>query len=906
MYRLVSRQVSRHPTVTSRALASRGFSKKSDEDNDLPLGHDLYKYDPKDETLANLSEEEKIVRAFRETQVALDLPAGKYSSIYRQVLSGKRASENMNFERNIEDLQDMQFGEFSEAQMHSLLEEAVTLKDTTPYRVPLLLEAHKTKTEAANAQNKHGKSEPEPVASKGRVTAKKAPLNGREFGQKGVSEEHLKQMKTAAATDAMGRLASDHPDPLQDGSDFRAVSAIDQGKSALFKKVLRRMEKFNESDLKKSKRGIEYDRADLNPTAEDTYKRLSSMDEVFDFNARNAEIDRLSNSELFLAGKLDHITAQQEGRDRNDPDLPYFNALRDTRREHEGVTDASLEPFMEGYNYFTGKDTTEHDKLDALRDSDDDSLIGQEDQLKRDTEWLEGKPKVENLLQNEQMARPEVLRERRQEPYDDLAGLKALGYHLGNLRRSPPEAIKDDEAQDGKAHVGTYAAGENALYPAEAKISMLDDSSEEEDEGFPLDLDQNRKENLADTQKLKTEFQSGGRAAHRGAKEEELPGDAKELWWDEAQNMPQARYANESVKDAQPVWEHYTRFDDPLKPQADALEKYQTDKYGAERSTLWWGAAAQLHGEEHIEKFWRGYNDQTDLDELPFRLQHDVDNDYVYKDEDEAKLLSVLDPTQLDQRNQDRYTTTALPSTPLSDRVKFTMWVLHKKDPAKWHPRSLAQLFKLSVDRTQAILLLKSVEERTRELGLPVFDDFDDDHSWGPMNDDNVSDSDSEIPGEGSESSDMYWADTIWDPNPMAHVKNGPEFTFADDNEILDIYEKERKRDNRLRERGEKMGVLEGEHFGRYGHIGARKTYKKPEKLDQSVTHSNRHHWIFTDISDKKNTNYSIAVRDKKGTLRTPTAKEFNMVRKMEKAATQPFFYVKYRKHFPEDTLSSQ
>ena len=55
-----------------------------------------------------------------------------------------------------------------------------------------------------------------------------------------------------------------------------------------------------------------------------------------------------------------------------------------------------------------------------------------------------------------------------------------------------------------------------------------------------------------------------------------------------------------------------------------------------------------------------------------------------------------------------------------------------------------------------------------------------------------------------------------------------------------------------------------------------------------------RHTWMMVDISDKRNSGFGIAVRDKDGELRSPTAEEFHAIRTREKHKNLRFTYVSF------------
>lgn len=67
-----------------------------------------------------------------------------------------------------------------------------------------------------------------------------------------------------------------------------------------------------------------------------------------------------------------------------------------------------------------------------------------------------------------------------------------------------------------------------------------------------------------------------------------------------------------------------------------------------------------------------------------------------------------------------------------------------------------------------------------------------------------------------------------------------------------------------------------------------------PMKLSDKVTRRARYHICLTDVSDFKNGNYRISVRDKCGVLREPDEKEFLAVRRREQCKYGLFNHVAY------------
>lgn len=55
------------------------------------------------------------------------------------------------------------------------------------------------------------------------------------------------------------------------------------------------------------------------------------------------------------------------------------------------------------------------------------------------------------------------------------------------------------------------------------------------------------------------------------------------------------------------------------------------------------------------------------------------------------------------------------PPPPIHQKVRDDMWRLHTSDPAQWTVRSLSNQFRVSLERTEAILRLKALEEEFKK-----------------------------------------------------------------------------------------------------------------------------------------------------------------------------------------------
>ncbi|WFD34417.1 hypothetical protein MCUN1_001258 [Malassezia cuniculi] len=60
------------------------------------------------------------------------------------------------------------------------------------------------------------------------------------------------------------------------------------------------------------------------------------------------------------------------------------------------------------------------------------------------------------------------------------------------------------------------------------------------------------------------------------------------------------------------------------------------------------------------------------------------------------------------------------PAPPIAQSLRDNMWTLHTQDPAQWTVRSLSDRFKISIDRTEAILRLKALESEMEQQGKPL------------------------------------------------------------------------------------------------------------------------------------------------------------------------------------------
>ena len=88
----------------------------------------IYHLPKNEEIYENLSEEEKIAKAFENTEKLLDVPAGNYESVYRRVLDSDEPISNLIYENDtafdMDVVTDMKFKEFDQPYMKELIKEA--------------------------------------------------------------------------------------------------------------------------------------------------------------------------------------------------------------------------------------------------------------------------------------------------------------------------------------------------------------------------------------------------------------------------------------------------------------------------------------------------------------------------------------------------------------------------------------------------------------------------------------------------------------------------------------------------------------------------------------------------------------------------------------------------------------
>jgi hypothetical protein len=106
----------------------------------------------------------------------------------------------------------------------------------------------------------------------------------------------------------------------------------------------------------------------------------------------------------------------------------------------------------------------------------------------------------------------------------------------------------------------------------------------------------------------------------------------------------------------------------------------------------------------------------------------------------------------------------------------------------------------------------------------------------------------------------------------------------------------EKVRNERMISYNQKLLKQEQEKYAREGPIGSPVAADPPPTLlNNSIRRTATSHVILIDTSDVHNAGYQIAIRDRAGHLRTPTADEFWTIRKRERDRRAPFYYLQYQ-----------
>jgi len=214
----------------------------------------------------------------------------------------------------------------------------------------------------------------------------------------------------------------------------------------------------------------------------------------------------------------------------------------------------------------------------------------------------------------------------------------------------------------------------------------------------------------------------------------------------------------------------------------------------------------------------------------------------------------------------------------LDSDVKEAIWRFNRMDPKKYHSRKLAAMFGLSIVRTQSVLRLQYLEEQiAQEIGydteLEIFE------------------------AEVEEEFDVTPAQ--WDPEFFNEMKlKGGNFAgrqeYVDEGDLAILKRIERQRVSKYWNEYEMEILLE--QNSRKNAFGAMENPLPPPVQLSSLKHrKQRYPVVLTEIADRRNGNYRIAVRDRQGVLREPDDAEFKRVRRRERGAKAYFNHIPYQ-----------
>jgi len=258
-----------------------------------------------------------------------------------------------------------------------------------------------------------------------------------------------------------------------------------------------------------------------------------------------------------------------------------------------------------------------------------------------------------------------------------------------------------------------------------------------------------------------------------------------------------------------------------------------------------------------------------------------VDPQYEHSDHAEVTMMENLDPTMEDieklSPKPDPIEGPVIFRIPRD--VKETIFNLNKISPTKYHSRKLAQMFGLSVVRTQAILKLQYMEDQMiNSTGVDPFAamaDAEAEHIFKPQ--------------------PAQWDPDLFFENIETFGGRVLDSKTGDDGELEYLRKVERQRNDRYWKREEREVLKEQAMAMRKGMYGADPLpLPAPLKLSDVVQGKTKHTVVLTDISDFKKGNYRIVARDGEGNLREPNEAEFKRVRFRERCTWEFFHHKPY------------
>lgn len=219
-----------------------------------------------------------------------------------------------------------------------------------------------------------------------------------------------------------------------------------------------------------------------------------------------------------------------------------------------------------------------------------------------------------------------------------------------------------------------------------------------------------------------------------------------------------------------------------------------------------------------------------------------IDNKYKHLDTYEKSLLEQLDPMMKSQIAK-------LCPKPLEgprvfhvdSEVKEAIYRLNRVSPTKYHSHLLAQMFGLSLKRTQAILKLQWMEEQIlKEQGIAPEDMV-----------------------RECEVEEYFKPDKAqWDPEYFENLTSQGEAAYVDEGDLAIMRAIEKQRVSKFWNMRERMILKEKAMASLKGAYGAPEpALPAPQVLSDKVQRPSRHTVVLTNIGDLKNSNFRIAVR---------------------------------------------
>lgn len=297
------------------------------------------------------------------------------------------------------------------------------------------------------------------------------------------------------------------------------------------------------------------------------------------------------------------------------------------------------------------------------------------------------------------------------------------------------------------------------------------------------------------------------------------------------------------------------------------------------------------------ETWWRNHNFSSRNLDIPGPQTKNHDPRYFHDDISDHKMVKELNPVGFNEESSETPFVGNFPphrlmsgqifgiqkTFILDDMSKKAMWMMHLKDASRYNPRRLAKLFNISLARTEGILRLQALEQEMVNQGfIPEPEEANTDES---------------DVGYDTDPDDMMERLFTWDP-PTPRIQHASvPIRFVDDHVTVELEDFEARRRQNMLGNHERLALAAEAEYAFTGPLGSQKgvTSFVPKLLHNELGVSARSASVMLmDISDSKNHNYQIAVRDQAGRLREPTPREFSRARR-EKHNFERFHYIQYQ-----------